>query len=92
MVNSQYGLQWIEDFASARKKPTAYPEWGVNSDAAGPYIEKAAQWFSKRNVLYQSVWNSNDAFPGKLTDHQYPEAASAYIKSFGAKALEQRPR
>ena len=66
------GLQWLEDFASTHKKPTAYPEWGVNFDRAGPYIERAAQWFSGHNVLYQSVWNSNDAFPGKLTDHSIP--------------------
>jgi beta-mannanase len=92
MVNSQYGLQWLEDFASTHKKPTAYPEWGVNSDEAGPYIERAAQWFSAHNVLYQSVWNSNDAFPGKLTDHQYPKAAAAYIESFGTKTSDQRSR
>jgi beta-mannanase len=92
MVNSQYGLRWLEDFASARKKPTAYPEWGVNSDGAGPYIEKVAQWFSNHNVLYQSVWNSNAAFPGKLSDRQYPEAAFAYIGSFGAKASDHRQR
>ena len=92
MVNNKYGLGWLEDFASARKKPTAYPEWGVNSAGAGPYIEKAAQWFANHNVLYQSVWNSNDAFPGKLTDHQYPEAASAYISAFGPKSSGQDPR
>lgn len=83
MVNSQYGLQWLEDFASAHKKPSAYPEWGVNSDGAGPYIAKAAQWFSDHNVLYQNVWNSNDAFPGKLSDGQYPNAAAAYVAAFG---------
>ena len=92
MVSGQYGLQWLEDFASAHKKPTAYPEWGVNFDGAGPYIERAAQWFSDHHVLYQSVWNSNDDFPGKLTDGQYPRAASAYIQSFGSKASDQRPR
>jgi hypothetical protein len=90
MVSGQYGLQWLEEFAAARKKPTAYPEWGVNFDGAGPYIERAAQWFSRHNVLYQSVWNSNDAFAGKLTDDQYPRAAATYLKSFGAKASGQR--
>jgi beta-mannanase len=89
MVDSQYGLQWLEDFAKAHGKPTAYPEWGVNFDGAGPYIERAAQWFSSHNVLYQSVWNSNDAFPGKLTDNQYPRAAAAYIRSFGARNSDQ---
>jgi hypothetical protein len=83
MVNSQYGLQWLEDFAKAHNKPTGYPEWGVNFDGAGPYIERAAGWFSDHNVLYQSVWNSNAAFPGKLSDNQYPRAAAAYIESFG---------
>lgn len=92
MVSSQYGLQWLEDFAAAHHKPTAYPEWGVNFDGAGPYIEKAAQWFSTHNVLYQSVWNSNDDFPGKLTENQYPQAATAYIESFGPKAVDQRSR
>ncbi len=92
MVSGQYGLQWLEDFAAAHHKPTAYPEWGVNSDGAGPYIEKAAQWFSAHNVLYQSVWNSNDDFPGKLTENQYPKAATAYIDSFGPKAVDQRQR
>lgn len=90
MVHDQYGLQWLEDFAKAHNKPTAYPEWGVESDRAGPYIEKAAQWFSSHHVLYQSVWNSNDAFPGKLTDNQYPKAAAAYVKAFGGKASDDQ--
>jgi hypothetical protein len=91
MVDSEYGLQWLERFASAHKKPTAYPEWGVNFDGAGPYIKNAAQWFSDHNVLYQNVWDSNDDFSGKLTDRQYPKAAASYIEYFGAKA-DQHPR
>lgn len=90
MVKGPYGLQWLEEFAAAHKKPTAYPEWGVDSDGAGPYVERAAQWFSGHNVVYQSVWNSNDAFPGKLTDNQYPSVAAAYIESFGTKHADQR--
>lgn len=91
MVYSPYGLKWLEDFALAHNKPTAYPEWGINSDGAGPYIEKAAHWFSEHNVLYQSVWNSNDAFPGKLSNGQYPDAARAYVRSFGAATSDQGP-
>jgi beta-mannanase len=83
MVNGPYGLRWLEQFAAAHNKPTAYPEWGVNFDGAGPYIENAAKWFSSHKVLYQRVWNSNAAFPGKLNDDQYPNAAAAYVESFG---------
>jgi Glycosyl hydrolase family 26 len=92
MVSGQYGLQWLEDFAAAHNKPTAYPEWGVNFDGAGPYIASAAKWFSDHNVLYQSVWNSNADFSGKLTDGQYPHAAAAYIDAFGTKTIDQRSR
>lgn len=91
MVSAPYGLQWLEQFAAAHGKPTAYPEWGVNSDGAGPYIERAAKWFASHNVLYQRVWNSDAAFRGKLSDGQYPNAAGAYIASFGSKAsINQR--
>jgi hypothetical protein len=83
MVHRPFGLDWLEQFAHVHKKPTAYPEWGVNSDGAGPYIQNAAKWFSNHNVLYQRVWNSNSAFPGKLSDGKYPHAAAAYISSFG---------
>jgi hypothetical protein len=89
MVSSQYGLQWLEDFAAVHKKPTAYPEWGVNSDGAGPYIARAAKWFSSHNVLYQSLWNSDADFPGKLTEGQYPQAAAAYIEAFGPRRGDQ---
>lgn len=92
MVRSPYGLQWLEQFAADHKKPTAYPEWGVNFDGAGPYIANAARWFSNHNVVYQSVWNSNDDFRGKLTDDQYPRAAAAFIESFGAKPVNRRPQ
>lgn len=83
MVRSPYGLQWLDEFAAVHGKPTAYPEWGVNSDGAGPYIESAARWFSTHNVLYQRVWNSDGDFRGKLSDGQFPNAAAAYIASFG---------
>ncbi|QOZ32702.1 glycosyl hydrolase [Bradyrhizobium sp. CCBAU 53421] len=92
MVNRQYGLQWLEDFASLHKKPTAYPEWGINSDEAGPYIERAARWFAGHNVLYQSIWDSNDAFAGKLSDRQYPAAAAAYVEAFGQTTYDRHSR
>jgi Glycosyl hydrolase family 26 len=91
MVNEQYGLQWLEQFAAAHNKPTAYPEWGVNSDGAGPYIERAAQWFASHNVLYQRVWNSDADFRGKLSNGQFPNAGIAYIATFGADTKKRSP-
>jgi len=82
MVTQQYGLQWHQDFAAAHNKPTAYAEWGINSNNAGPYIQLADQWFESHNVLYQNYWNSNSAFQGKLSDNQYPDAGAAYKAAF----------
>jgi len=81
-VNEKYGLQWHQDFAAAHNKPTAYAEWGVNTNNSAAYIKLAAQWFQDHNVLYQNYWNSNSNFQGKLSDNQYPDAAAAYKEAF----------
>ena len=39
-------------------------------------------------MLYQSVWNSNDDFPGKLTENQYPKAAAAIAPAHLGNDLE----
>ena len=66
----------------ARKKPTAYAEWGVMSDNAGAYVRQAASWFASHDVVYQSYWNSNDAYTGKLSDGQFFDAGVAYREAF----------
>jgi hypothetical protein len=81
-VNRQYGLKWHQTFAAAHAKRTAYPEWGVQGDNAGPYIERARWWFRKHAPVYQAYWDSNSAFPGKLSSEQYPSSAAAYYKAF----------
>jgi hypothetical protein len=85
MVARPNGMQWLEGFAAAHHKPTAYPEWGVDSNMTGPYIEHVASWFSSHNVLYQAFWNADDpTYRGKLSEGQYPSAATAYRASFAA--------
>ena len=85
-VNEKWGLQWHQDFAAAHNKPTAYAEWGVNSDTAGPYLTLADQWFTSHHVLYQNYWNSNSNFAAEMSNGQYPHAAATYKSVFGKKA------
>ncbi len=82
------GLQWLETFAAAHGKQTAYSEWGANTDNAGPYITLAAQWFATHDVAYQIYWDSNTdpAMQSQLDNGQYPTAAAAYLAAFGATA------
>jgi hypothetical protein len=86
MVKAPYGLQWLENFAAAHGKPTAYSEWGIQSDNAAPYIEKAHAWFDSHNVVYQSYWNSSVDGIGKLSDNHLPRAAAAYKAMFGGES------
>jgi hypothetical protein len=84
MLTRRYGLQWHQDFAAAHGKRTAYSEWGIRSNNAGPYIERAKEWFTSHSVVFQTYWNSNADFPGKLSDNQYPNAGAAYRSAFAA--------
>ena len=86
MIKRDYGLNWLDSFASAHGKPMAFPEWGVMSDNAGPYIAKFAAWMESHNVAYQSYWNSDADFAGKLSTGTKPNAGAAYINAFNSEA------
>ncbi len=83
-VSEPYGLQWQQDFAAAHGKPTAISEWGVDTDASGPYIQAAQQWFTAHNMLYANYWESDAAYSGALHTGDYPDAGAAYQNAFGA--------
>lgn len=91
MVHRPYGLQWLEDFATAHARPSAYAEWGINSDTAGPYIARAMAWFESHNVAYQGYWDSDSAYAGQLSDGQYPTAGAAFRAAFGPDAPAAMP-
>lgn len=82
MVTEKYGLQWHQNFAAAHGKATAYSEWGVRSDNAGAYIQKAAEWFDAHQVAYNAYWQTDMAsYPGHLG--HYPTAAGTFKQAFG---------
>jgi len=84
-LTEPFGLNWLTQFASEHGKPLAVPEWGVNGNNDAAFIQLADQWFQKNNVLFQSYWDSDQVFAGKLSDGSMPAAAAAYLAAFGAK-------
>ena len=54
----------------------------VGADNGAAYIERAKAWFERYRVVFHTYWNSNSAFPGKLSDGQYPNSAAAYKRAF----------
>lgn len=83
MVERPYGLAWHQAFAARHDKPTAYSEWGVGLPNAARYVDAAADWFRSHPVLYQSYWDSDAAFTGKLSSAQFPDVGAAYRRAFG---------
>jgi hypothetical protein len=82
MVNRKWGLAWHQQFAAAHGKRTTYSEWGIRSSGGAPYITRAKTWFTTHDVVYQTYWNSNNAFPGQLSNGQYGAAGEQYRSSF----------
>ncbi|MFC7611141.1 glycosyl hydrolase [Teichococcus aestuarii] len=82
IVNEKYGLQWLENFAKQHNKPTAYSEWGVKGDNAGPFVQLAKEWFEKHNPVLQSYWDSDAAYPGKLSDGSDPRTGAVFKEAF----------
>jgi len=81
-VNLRYGLQWLEDFADAHDKPTAYSEWGVMTNNAAPYLQLMRDWIANHDVLYANYWDSNAAYPGRLSNNQNPDTTAAFARVF----------
>lgn len=82
-VRRRYGFAWLEGFAAAHHRPTAYSEWGVMSREAGRYVTRAAAWYAAHPVVYQSYWNSDSSFPGRLTDARLAGPGQVYRTLFG---------
>ena len=80
-VRQDYGLQWHQDFAAEHGKPTAIAEWGLNSDSP-EFVRLVAQWAENHDMVYANYWDSNAAFPGQLSEGQYPQAAAAFLEAF----------
>jgi hypothetical protein len=83
VFNQAYGLAWLEQFAATHQKRMVFPEWAVNTDSAGRFIEQAEEWFETSPVVYHSYWNRDDSIASKLSDDRYPAAGAAYRAAFG---------
>jgi Ca2+-binding RTX toxin-like protein len=84
--DQKYGLQWLENFAKAHGKPTAYSEWGAQGNNAGSFVKAAKEWFDSHNVVYQTYWDSDAAYPGRLSDGSDPATGSAFKSAFSGRS------
>ncbi|MGY4801725.1 glycoside hydrolase family 26 protein [Teichococcus aerofrigidensis] len=78
----RWGLRYVENFARARGKPTAYSEWGVQGDNAAPFIKLFQEWMAQHNVLYHNYWNSDADYAGRLSSGKWPATARAFRETF----------
>lgn len=92
-LDQPFGLKWHRDFAKERGKPISYPEWGVGTRPDGHgvgddpvFMEKMADWFEEVQPLYQSYWDVEAVdYNARMSNQQFPQAAAAFKRRFGAK-------
>jgi Glycosyl hydrolase family 26 len=76
------GLRWHQEFAAAQNRPTAYSEWGVTTDNAAPFLERAHAWFNAHNVLFHNYWDSDADYPGQLSNGRRGRSSAAFLRLF----------
>ncbi len=89
-----YGLEWHLNFARARGKPVAFPEWGTGDRGDGHgggddplYIQGMAEWIREAKAVYHMYWDYPDpTYDAVLSEGKRPKAAAAFLKAFGPKA------
>lgn len=77
------GLNWLRDFAGTHGKPWGVPEFGINSDTYSSIITLIADYFVANSASLAGYWESNDNFAGKLSNNQYPNAATLFKARYG---------
>ena len=79
------GLTWLYTFANTHSRPWGVIEWGINSDTATywPIIDLMYNFLVANGASRSGYWDSNDNFSGKLSNNQYPTAATRFIADFG---------
>ena len=84
VLTGNHALTWHRDFAKAHQKPMSYPEWaqGQGSGDDPYFIEQMHAWFEANDVVYQSYWDSDAGYTGKLDGPAWPLAAAKYKALF----------
>jgi YD repeat-containing protein len=85
------GLTWLQNFATAHGKQTAFSEWGANSSNAGMYFQLVKKWFTDHPPVYASYWDSNAAFAGQMSNGQYGPASDTFKALFGHSGVTPPP-
>jgi beta-mannanase len=91
IIRTDFGLQDQVDFAAARGKRVCYPEWGVKGNNAGPYLEKARNWFAAHNAVFANYWNDDSDYTGYLSGDRWPATSAAFKQYFGPAAVPPAP-
>jgi len=88
IFTSVSGVYAFRDFAVAKGKRLAIPEWGTNYD--NPlFIERMAEFIRTNDVEYHAYWDQNNgAFTCKLSGDQWPNSALAFVRNFGPISID----
>lgn len=101
ILNDPYCISWALDFAAARIKQIAFPEWGIVKATGAPrygggdsasFINHMADVIFANDCAYHSYWDYDASdIQSKLSNNSAPNAGAAYITRFGTPAPPPPP-
>jgi hypothetical protein len=86
-----FGLRYLDALAAKYGKPIAFSEWGVQGNAAAPFVERVHDWIAARHVLYHNYWDCDADYEGRLSTDRWPATAAAFRQAFGRTRTDPRP-
>lgn len=89
-LNEAYGIAYLNSFAATRSIaagrtiPIAFPEWGVDNNADGPFVTAMGNYIIANPVAFHCYFNVNNGsfFMNKLSDDQYPAVSTVFKATF----------
>lgn len=89
-LNEAYGTAYLTSFAATRSSiagrliPLAYPEWGIDNNADGPFVTAMGNYIIANPVAFHCYYNVNNGpfFQNKLSDDQYPAVSTVFKATF----------
>ena len=85
------GLDWLASFGAAHGKPVMLNEVGVNSELLWRWLDKIIKWSDANAVVFFGYWNSDAAFPSKVSDGSLPVIGNLIRNRWGVLPAVPQP-
>lgn len=100
LETARYGLRWQARFATAHRKPLAFPEWGLVNEPRRPglaggddpaFISHMYDWFTNHDTAFEDYFDADPSTQHASfaisTQGAFPRAAAMYRRLFSGQSV-----